>query len=63
MFLDEENRQGNVAKEFNIGKTKVKICVDYCVKSHSEVEKILNNIARKALPSLNTPSMREDSGF
>ena len=63
MFLGKEIRQGNVAKEFNIGKTKIKICIDYCVKSHSEVEKILNNIARKVLPSLNTPSMREDSGF
>ena len=35
----------NVAKEFNIGKTHIKICTDYCVQSTNEITKILNNIA------------------
>ena len=62
--MDKENQNtNNVAKEFNIGKTKVKICTDYCVTSISEVEKILNNIALKALPSLNIPSIKENDDF
>ncbi len=61
--MDKENQHGNVAKEFNIGKTKVKICIDYCVKSPAEVKKILDNIAQKALPNLETPSFEENSIF
>ena len=41
---------GNVVKEFYIGKTKVKICDDYCRdKTPEDVEKILNRIAERAL--------------
>lgn len=61
--MDKENQHSNVTKKFNIGKTKVKICVDCCVKSPIEVKKILDNIARKSLPNLNTPSFEEDSIF
>lgn len=43
----------NVAKEFNIGKTHIKICTDYCVQSTNEITKILNNIAEICLSNIN----------
>lgn len=51
--------QDNIAKEFNIGKTHIKICTDYCVENPIEVRKILNDIAKKALPNLNEFSLKE----
>jgi len=37
----------NVVTEFKIGKTKVKICDDYCRnKNKEEIDKILNRISQ-----------------
>lgn len=44
---------GNVVKEFNIGKTRVKICDDYCRgKSEADVKEILKRIAIDAIGPL-----------
>lgn len=51
----------NVAKEFNIGKTHVKICTDYCVKNTAEIKRILDDIARNSLPSINSSALKENS--
>lgn len=50
----------NVAREFNIGKTRIKICTDYCVDDPIEIKKILNSIAKKSLPSINSSLSREN---
>lgn len=43
----------HIAKEFNIGNTRVKICDDYCrTKTTEEVEAILKRIAEKAIKPL-----------
>ena len=51
-FLDKKSQYKNMAKEWIIGETSVKICVDYCVKTHAEVTKILNNVAQDVWPDL-----------
>lgn len=51
--------QDNIAKEFSIGNTHIKICTDYCEEDPIEVRKILNDIAKKALPNLNDFSLEE----
>lgn len=44
---------GNVVKEFNIGKTRVRICDDYCrEKTKQDIEEILRRIARNAIGPL-----------
>lgn len=44
---------GNVVKEFNIGKTRIKICDDYCRdKTKTDVDEILKRIARNAIGPL-----------
>lgn len=44
---------GNVVKDFNIGKTRVRICDDYCKgKTTQEVEAILKRIAKMAIGPL-----------
>lgn len=50
--------QENVAKKFNIGKTRIKICTDYCVNDPVEVKEILNIIAEKSLPSIDDSSQQ-----
>ena len=44
---------GHVVEEFNIGKTRIRICDDYCRdKTKAEVEEILRRIARNAIGPL-----------
>ena len=44
---------GNVVEEFNIGKTKVRICDDYCRdKTKAEVREILRRITANAIGPL-----------
>lgn len=44
---------GNVVKEFNIGKTRVRICDDYCRgKTKQDIEEILRRIVRNAIGPL-----------
>lgn len=44
---------GNVVKEFTIGKTRVKICDDYCKeKTKAEIDEILKRIAKNAIGPL-----------
>jgi len=44
---------GNVVKDFNIGKTRVRICDDYCRdKTKQDIEEILRRIARNAIGPL-----------
>lgn len=43
----------HIAKEFNIGNTRVKICDDYCrTKTPQEVDAILKRIAERAFKPL-----------
>lgn len=49
-----ETTASNIAKEFKIGNTKVKIATDYCSnKTQEDIEMILMRIAKLALQSLN----------
>lgn len=44
---------GNVVQEFSIGKTRVRICDDFCSgKTKDDVETILRRIAKNALGPL-----------
>ena len=57
MIKDSAN---NVAREFNIGKTKIKICTDYCNnKSQKEINELLNNIAGKTKHNLKNAAYLE----
>jgi len=46
---NNKREPNHVVEEFMIGKTRIKICDDYCYnRSDTEIEEILSRIARKA---------------
>lgn len=50
----------NIAKEFNIGNTKIKIATDYCNnKTQDDIEIILMRIAKSALQSFNAKNTQQ----
>lgn len=53
-------QDNNIAKDFNIGKTRIKICTDYCVKSSDESKKTLRDIAKKVHANLNGSTLEKD---
>lgn len=46
--------EGNIAREYCIGNTRIKIADDYCRKTTAEVDEILRRIAQQAQRSINT---------
>lgn len=48
-----EVAEANIAKDFKIGNTRIKIATDFCKdKTPEDVQKILDRIARAVMPSL-----------
>lgn len=64
MAILEEPEPKNVAKDFYIGKTHVRIATDYCQdRTKEEVDKILRRIARDAQRALSAKYMEEQSNM
>lgn len=60
MAILKELEPKNVAKDFYIGKTHVRIATDYC-RPTEEVEEILRHIARDAQRALSAQHQKEQS--
>lgn len=52
---------GNVVSEFTLGKTKIRICDDYCHnKTKAEVDEILDRVSAMAFRALNAGYQNEN---
>lgn len=60
MAILKELEPKNVAKDFYIGKTHVRIATDYC-RPMEEVEEILRHIARDAQRALTAQCQKEQN--
>lgn len=51
---------GNVVKEFTIGKTRIKICDDFCKgKEKKDIDEILKRIAKNAIGPLTVAATQD----
>lgn len=50
--------EANIVRDFKIGNTRIKIADDYCRRSASEIEQLLNRAAAQAQAHFNVAAAR-----